>query len=60
MKKYIYSSNGSKVYTYKGITIYKDSTNSAYYIYTGKHGTGKVEFPSDSEAEQYIDSLKED
>ena len=54
MKYYVKSTNSS-VEEYKGIPIYVDTSNNDVYIYTEKHGQGRINFPSELECIEYID-----
>lgn len=47
---------GASLDTYKGHEIYWDDTQGIIYIYTQPNGKGRVDFPSQKEAEEYIDS----
>ena len=56
MKRYIKSSTNSNIGEYKGYKIYESPEGC--YIYTEQKGQGKVEFPTEKEAREYIDTLK--
>lgn len=52
---------GESAGEYKGYTIYRDNDAGEYYIYTQSKGEGRMDFESDKEAQEYIDSIsKED
>lgn len=43
-------------YNYNGIKIYNDTENGLWYIYL-KNGKTRIDFSTDIDAEEYIDSL---
>lgn len=50
MKRYIRS--GTSIDEYKGVKIYDDGN---IYIYTDRKGQGRMEFPTEEEAREWID-----
>jgi len=52
MKRYISAAHQ----TYKGVTIY--DKDGVFYIYTGRHGTGRTDFSNAKEAIEYIDDMQ--
>ena len=56
MKRYIRAATSS--YMYRGFTIYYDGRD--YYIYRGDRGTERMDFSSDVDAEEWVDSFIED
>lgn len=53
----ILSSESLQSYQYKGVTIYYDRSEGAWYVYTESKGRGRMDFESDRAAEEYIDSI---
>ena len=49
------NSDIDKGYTYKGYRIIY--TNGMWHVFFGNKGTGRVDFSTDKEAEEYIDNL---
>lgn len=53
----ILCSESLQSYQYKGVTIYYDRSEGAWYVYTESKGRGRMDFESDRAAEEYIDSI---
>lgn len=49
----IYVKSATESYTYRGFKIYYDGRE--WYIYRSTKGTGRMEFATDAEAEEWID-----
>ncbi len=50
----------SAIDVYKKIPIYRDVTSDDIYIYTRKHGAGRINFSTLKECREYIDDNLED
>lgn len=48
----------SRSYEYNGNMIYWDSSSGYWYIYTEPHGRGRMDFPTEAEAEEYLDDAE--
>ena len=49
----------SRSYSYNGYQIYDDPEQGLWYIYTQPNGKGRIDFATDKDAEEYVDSLSD-